>query len=681
MELKCFWLNSVKTLFFKRWQSVGYAVFITLKKDVRIGFLLFSYFVCLGFHQTLANNVTDTISSKVELSEIEVFERRAEQFLNETGRLVTNLSIEETSSYSVSSVPDMLHLVPGVDIRERGPLGVQSDITIRGGSFDQVMILLNGINITDPQTGHFNLSLPIDYESIKTIEVLRGSAARRYGPNAYSGAINIVTGMSDDANISISGTGGQHGLYSGGARFSHVTDNYNGFFSAYSGGSDGYIENTDFDIFNLYYKGDVALSGDNISFQMGYNEKSYGANSFYSANFPNQFETVSTKFVSLSGDTGGDIKFSPKLYWRRHHDRFELFRDYHNSPEWYTGHNYHLTDVKGASFDFSFNWIFGETTAGGELRGEKIWSNVLGEPMESSLSVPGEDGKYFTHSYSRINNSLFVEHRYRYNNFSLTGGVLLNSNTALGYKTDWYPGLDLSYWINPSMKLMFSYNESVRLPTFTDLFYSSPDIEGNSELKPETASVFESSFRYVDHSFDLQLSGFFRSGRDLIDWGRASGEDIYTTLNINKVNAVGGEFLMSLDFTDIIPNQNLLKSSVISYSYVHQDKKADDEYESRYILDHLRNKLTMTLNHSIGFDNLVAGWSLNYRDRVGYYIDSGDNRIDYTLFLLADLRISWLYNKYNVFLQMKNLFDKEYYDIGELVQPGRWFSFGINASF
>ncbi|HBX87582.1 MAG TPA: vitamin B12 receptor, partial [Marinilabiliaceae bacterium] len=89
----------------------------------------------------------------------------------------------------------------GVDIRERGPLGMQADVSMRGGSFDQVMILLNGINISDPQTGHHGLNLPVDLESIERVEILRGPAARVYGPNAFDGAINFVTKSSSQNEV------------------------------------------------------------------------------------------------------------------------------------------------------------------------------------------------------------------------------------------------------------------------------------------------------------------------------------------------------------------------------------------------------------------------------------------------------------------------------------------------
>ena len=132
-------------------------------------------------------------SMYVNLRKIEVVKNQP-GIASESLRIVTTLTRNDIANLPVRSINELLDYVPGIDVRSRGTNGVQADITMRGGTFDQVIILLNGINITDPQTGHQNLDLPVDISVIDRIEVLQGTALNVFGLSAFSGAINIITG-------------------------------------------------------------------------------------------------------------------------------------------------------------------------------------------------------------------------------------------------------------------------------------------------------------------------------------------------------------------------------------------------------------------------------------------------------------------------------------------------------
>src|SRR5690554_5736803 len=165
-----------------------------------------------------------------------------------------------------------------------------------------------------------------------------------------------------------------------------------------------------------------------------------------------------------------------------------------------------------------------------------------------------------------------------------------------GYGLDWFPGVDVSYWLLPELKWMASYNHSLRLPTFTDLFYSGPTNQGNPNLQPEEARTVETSFRWRPRTADVQLGGFYRVGKNMIDWGRQPGEDKYTTSNINRVEAFGLELAAQVDLRGWW-SKGPLQDLRATYAYVWQDLEARDGYESYYVLDHLRNKLNVSLAH------------------------------------------------------------------------------------
>lgn len=663
-------------LCFKKWSGDKWAVFNTLHREIKIGILTAAYFTTLGYHQTLANTESDSISSKITLNEIQVSGKRAPGIYQETGRQIAVISREQIEKLPAQSIQGLLRTALGVDIRERGPLGMQADISMRGGSFDQVMILLNGINVTDPQTGHYGLNLPVDLASVERIEILRGPAARVHGPNAFDGAINFVTKSGSENKVSAQLTAGDHGLYNLHAGLSHRKGAFGNYFSAQKGASDGYIDNTDFDILNLYYRGQVTREQSKFSLQLGYNDKSYGANSFYSASYPNQFDANRTLFAAASMESSGLIRIRSDVYWRRHHDRFELFRNYIGAASWYTGHNYHLSETAGASLNATTSWSLGTTSLGAELRSESIWSNVLGLPMDKPLDVPGENEGQFTRSFNRTNFSVFAEHNIYFGRFDLSGGVLINRHSNSGYGVDWYPGIDLSYRLTTLLKWTASYNRSLRMPTFTDLFYSGPTNVGNPNLKPERAETYETAFRLRNETYSASVGGFYRIGRDLIDWGRIPGETVYTTSNINRVEALGTEAAADLLLSELIPGQTLLRSLSVNYSYVWQDKVSDEGYESYYVLDHLRQKLNISLIHGLGLPNVDIYWNIQYRDRAGYYTKSDGTRVDHTPFWLTDLRVSWNKGNYGLYAEASNLFDATYSDLSELRQPGLWLKLG-----
>lgn len=663
-------------LCFKKWSGDKCAVFNTLHREIKIGILTAAYFTTLGYHQTLANTESDSISSKITLNEIQVSGKRAPGIYQETGRQIAVISREQIEKLPAQSIQGLLRTALGVDIRERGPLGMQADISMRGGSFDQVMILLNGINVTDPQTGHYGLNLPVDLASVERIEILRGPAARVHGPNAFDGAINFVTKSGSENKVSAQLTAGDHGLYNLHAGLSHRKGAFGNYFSAQKGASDGYIDNTDFDILNLYYRGQVTREQSKFSLQLGYNDKSYGANSFYSASYPNQFDANRTLFAAASMESSGLIRIRSDIYWRRHHDRFELFRNYIGAASWYTGHNYHLSETAGASLNATTSWSLGTTSLGAELRSESIWSNVLGLPMDKPLDVPGENEGQFTRSFNRTNFSVFAEHNIYFGRFDLSGGVLINRHSNSGYGVDWYPGIDLSYRLTTLLKWTASYNRSLRMPTFTDLFYSGPTNVGNPNLKPERAETYETAFRLRNETYSASVGGFYRIGRDLIDWGRIPGETVYTTSNINRVEALGTEAAADLLLSELIPGQTLLRSLSVNYSYVWQDKVSDEGYESYYVLDHLRQKLNISLIHGLGLPNVEVNWNMQYRDRAGYYTKSDGTRVDHTPFWLTDLRVSWNKGNYGLYAEASNLFDATYSDLSELRQPGLWLKLG-----
>jgi len=674
-------INS-KLAYFRKWTRKSYSVFKSLNKECVISCLLVAYLLVAAPQESFAQADTIIVNNNKKLAEVVVSAHRASVTYSEMARVVTIMDKKAIEAAPVQSLQDLLEYVLNVDVRQRGNHGVQADVSIRGGSFDQTMILLNGVNITDPQTGHLSLNLPVDIESIERVEVLQGPGARVYGPNAFSGAINFITGTEHKDNLKANISAGENGFYSGSAGATILTGKLKSYVAVAHKSSDGYIENTDFKNSNVFYQGQLRTNVGLLDMQLGYNEKAYGANSFYTASFPNQFEENKTSFASLRLTTSGKLKMTPNIYWRRGQDRFELFRD--NPASWYTSHNYHLSDVYGTGMNFSFSSDLGKTAAGFEFRSENIWSNVLGELMNEPMKIPGESGKFFTKNHTRTNMSYFLEHNVFLNRFTFTAGVLANWNSDLDRSFSFYPGLDISFQTSENTKWYASVNKALRMPTFTDLYYVGPTNIGNSELKPEEATTYETGLKFNTYWLNAHAGLFRREGTNMIDWVKANSEDKWQAQNITKVNTWGIEFSSNINMQELIHQDFFIKNIALKYAYLDMDKSAS-EFISRYVLDQLKHKLNLSLNHRI-YKSLGASWQVAWQDRNGAYTwynkeDLSDfEERSYQPFWLVDAKLYWQKPSYTVYLEASNLFDHNYYDMGNITQPGRWIRAGVKLN-
>ena len=623
---------------------------------------------------------TDTIpSKKYELpGEVEIIGQKNPDVWSQQARKITVISNEEIVSSSATTIQDLLEYASSVDIRQRNVHGVQADIQVRGGTADEVMILINGINVTDSQTGHFNLDIPVDISLVERIEILHGSGARVYGANAYKGVINIITkknissfnGELDWGQYNLINTTATAGLKSGklynGVSFSHNS-------------SSGFTENTDYKIRNIYYQGELDNRNADVFWQAGINSKAFGANNFYSPSFPLQYEETGSKFGSLEIRIKGKIKVSGVGYFRSHNDHFLLKR---NLPAFYE--NYHLTHTYGFRINATYMSILGKTTMGIEDRLENIESTSLGNSLSQEIKIKGTDSLYYSKGYKRSTYSYFLEHNYTLNNLFITGGLLLNMNNDFHNKIEIFPGIDLSYRLfNNKARIFASVNRSLRLPTFTDMFYKDPSNEGSQNLNPEEILAFETGMEYNSDKKSVSLTLFRDRGRNVIDWVWLPESNIYKAMNISEVTTrgfeVGGKYHFKNGGYGFINPYNFGSS----YTFINLEKATGD-YVSRYSLDYLKHKLQLSFSFDIK-RRINFNWQVSYNSRNGSYIDYNAQtgtpfKSSFKPYWLTDLKVSYDIKSVNLFLSATNLFNTKYTDIGNLIQSGRWITAGIRVN-
>jgi iron complex outermembrane receptor protein len=222
---------------------------------------------------------------------------------------------------------------------------------------------------------------------------------------------------------------------------------------------------------------------------------------------------------------------------------------------------------------------------------------------------------------------------------------------------------------------------ALRMPTFTDLYYESKTNQGNPNLKPEETQAFEVGSKYSSPVLQASVCGYYRKGKNMIDWVKYSAEDKWHTVNHTKLDNMGIEASANLNFYELFGNTSYLKKATISYSYINQTKEIGEVYKSNYALDYLKHKFVVRLDHRI-WQKLDASWAFRWQSREGSYTKYVDLKptaeIPYPSFCLLDLKLSWNAKNYSLFAEANNLLNREYYDLGNIPQPGFWGKVGVS---
>lgn len=671
---------------FRRYSNRSYAVFSTLKSPVSIGVMTVAMLASapvsgISAQTAEKNNAGEKL---YELEEVEVTGSRVPLTVSQAARIVTVLDREAIAAAPVQSINDLLKYAAGVDVRQRGDMGVQTDISIRGGTFDQITILLNGINICDPQTGHNAADFPVELSEIERIEVLEGPAGRVYGTSSLVGAINIVTRTAKDSGAEVFADGGSYGYFKGGVVVKHVKDNLSNQISGSYNRSDGFSRskagnlNADFKYARFFYQGRYENDQVDVRWHAGFTNKDYGANTFYSTLSDEQFEHVRKYYTAVQAETKGDVyHFKPSVYWNRSDDRFEFYR---GMPE-KSPFNYHQTDVYGVNLNNYIQTILGKTAFGAEFRNEGVRSTSLGEPLNFPVKVPGADAD-FTLGLNRTNLSFHLEHNIVLRRFTLSAGVIAVKNTGNEMKFRFYPGVDASYQFARDWKVYASYNTSLRMPTFTELYYSVGGHKADKYLKPEEMQAVEVGVKYLRPGIRGTLSLYRYHGTDMIDWIKdiSQGDDApWQSVNHAVINTMGAEASVLVDIRELMQRDAFVRSVNVSYSYIDQDKETTPNLQSKYALEYLRHKFVAQVNFRI-WKLLEMNVSYRWQDRMGNY-QKGNSMVPYEPYSLVDARLSWNAPQYKIYVEGNNLLNKTYYDHGNIPQPGIWVRAGASYRF
>ena len=543
---------------------------------------------------------------------------------------------------------DLLQQVSGIDIRRRGVPGTQADLYIRGGGFDQTLLLIDGMKMDDIQTGHHTLNLLLPIQLIERIEIIKGPASRIFGQNAFNGAINIVTKSlpkldKKQFEMLVSnptfGSFKQFGFLIN-SRLS-LKEKFNAQLTFSRSKSDGYRYNTDYSNDFFFFKSEIKTQKNPIIITSGFTEKKFGANGFYaSPTATDQYEETQASFLGISTLLGSE-KFlvRPKLYWRRGQDEYIYIR---NNPSVYR--NLHKTNK--IYLDFSFSKLFESSRLnfGIDLSNSSISSNNLGD-------------------HNRFTTSLYADYTFKTKDNKLSFSPGLSISNFSDMSTHFFPGIDVGFDVNEKINLYANYGKTYRIPTYTDLYYSDRNTIGNPDLNPEHAITNEIGIKYSNENIDVSSSFFTRKSSNIIDYVKQSEQDKWEATNIRNLDTNG----FDLSFLYKISLYNSLR---IGYTYLFDKSYVSQVNYSRYAINSLRHQLNTRL-------------ALKYSNKITHTLISRfgerSNKVSHIVYD-SNLKYQLSENSY-FFINVNNIFNEEYYETNLVPMPGRNFLIGVISYF
>lgn len=704
---------------FRRFCHKAYAAFCSLHREVTIGrvaaymtdlemlksgksvavsaLLLFSGIAAVEADEGVPKDSVPLEDQQLSLQEVLVVSHKAE-VNSEAYRLITQVSQAEIEALPVQTVVDILQYLPGVDVRTRGANGAQADISMRGGTFDQVLVLLNGVPLSDFHTGHYALNIPVSTEMIERVEVLQGTSANLHG--AFSGAINIVTkttlpqpspqGREHDLALKL--TAGMNGLVNPEIAATLAIPNKNSLpcgegrggvinLSAEYSRAEGYYaprptekeatacRNSDFQLANIYFQ--TRWRG--LDVQAGAQWKDAGLGMGYGFGSQDQFDATRTAFASGRYEhRWGAWRLDAQAAYRANYDRYEWHRDQRLYG------NFHFAQTASAALSAHYASRVGTTSFGVSVRNENMHSTNLGDTINPDGQVPNvadfplADVRVLdlVKGGNRFHTNYYAEQTFYYAGLSASIGINGTYNTQFGHHLG--GGANIGYEFKNAGTVYVNANRSLRMPTFTDLYYNAGNQLGNRNLKPEEAWLLSVGYKGTWSGLSWSADWYYRWGKNIIDWVYVPTDTKrpFHAENQQQVNATGLELSLAYRLNE------WLRCVSVDYAYTYLDLDLK-EAGSRY-LDYLSHKLAIHLEHGI-YKGLGASWTVRFQKREGQYNNAEGEVADYQPVWLLDGSVYWQ-NKYlRVSADCTNITNTRYYDYGGILQPGAWAKISIKA--
>jgi outer membrane cobalamin receptor len=561
--------------------------------------------------------------------------------LAESNRSVNLISPRDQPLVS-NSIVDLLRQDPSLNLQARAANGVQADLSIRGTTFEQSLILLNGLRINDPETGHLNLDIPVPLDAVTRIDILHGSGSTFYGSDAIGGAVNLLTQPPPSGlNVVASAGGGSYGSIEQHLRASYTDGPIAEQLTGSRDTSDGFIADRNYSSNALASETWLSLKPGTTDILLATSDRPYGANLFYGP-YPS-WERTKGWFASIQQQLGQQTAAS--FGYRRHTDLYVLFVD---QPDIYE--NNHITtsyegalrraDALGSNITLSY---------GLEADGDSIHSNSLGDHARNQGA-----------GYANL--SLRALGR-----FSLSIGAreeILSSNGSV-----FSPSVAAAYTLTRTTRLRAAAGHGFRLPTYVDLYYSDPTTIGNPNLKPESSWSYEAGLDWspTNGRLILTATGFRLQQKDTIDYSKlALATDAltfaepYQAVNIQNLNITGAEATARLRLTTTQQLQ-------FSYTAAHAASPPPN--------------LISEYAYNYAAQNALFAWNGTFRQVAARTQVTIVQRTQHTAYPLWDVAVSRNTGHLRPYLRLLNLSNTGYQEIPDVPLQGRTIMAGTEFNW
>lgn len=612
--------------------------------------------------------------------EIIVLGTRMKQSRQNTPRDVRVIDRKELVASGARSLDEAFQLLGGIEVQTRGPYGTQADISMRGSTFNQVLVLIDGQAINDPLTGHFSSNIPVAMNDVRRIEVIRGPSSAIYGPNAVGGVINIITQFSDPENMDLALKGhynfGDYGLRQYGfggdvplgklQLFAHhsQTDADGPEHLGDTTGASQFLDvrTTTFGL------GWNPVDDFKVALRAGLDRRDFDARYYYTRSTADRStETVDRTWVQ--GRVTAQMEDNIIELNTSYSETDDVFRFLPTIPA-----NEHTTGILDNRLEWKRRWGKWSTNVGGQAQFRTIESNDRGNHAEEQFGFFAIAGTQWTP------------------HLSTQASFRMDYQEVYGWQA--LPQLGVNY-LRKGWKYFGNVGRSVRAGDFTERFIgfgrttmlSSGRNLGNPNLQTENAWTVEGGVGYTKWSkAEVSASVFYRNSSDLIDFVVTPTAEIednrlldpngsyFYTRNIAELQTIGLE-LMGRYATDLPYDFDLSLEGNISW--IQSDN--DEDEVSKYLANHAGifagfstqlswREVSLVLNGIYKNRDFEEALAINAELTDQYFLMNA--RVNFEL-------LSWV----NLYGQMHNVMDTEYADVLGARMPGRWWSAGFRIGF
>ena len=558
--------------------------------------------------------------------------------LAESDRSVEVLTPRDLPAGANDSAVDLLRTDPSLNLQARAGEGIQVDLSIRGTTFEQSLILVNGLRVNDPETGHLNLDIPVPLDAVTRIDLLHGSGSTFYGSDALGGAVNLLTGEPTPGLTVIARSGaGNYGSLENHLRAAYSAGPFAEQLTGSRDTSDGFIPDRNYSSNALASETWFKSAPGTTDILLAASDRPYGANLFYGPY--DSWERTKAWLASAQQQLGS--RTAATFGYTRHSDLFVLFAD---QPAIYE--NNHITTSYEAALRRADSLSRNTTLAYGlEEDGDAIHSNSLG------IHARDQGAGYANLSLRSLGR------------FSLSLGAreeVLSSEGSV-----FSPSVAAAYTLTKTLRLRASAGHGFRLPTYVDLYYADPATVGNPKLKPESSWSYEGGLDWAPASGSLTFTavGFRLNETNVIDYAKTlpltPGEQ-WQAINVPTLDLTGAETSLRIRLT-------MTQQLQLSYTAAHSGNVAAN-YLSEYAFNYAAQ-------------NAIFAWTGTFGQLIAHTQVNVVQKTTQTAYPLWDVDLARSAGRVRPYLRLLNLANTGYTEIPLVPMQGRTIMAGMELSW